>query len=61
MRRHGCAGFPKEKRHAQIEQGEYEADDECAEEKVPEENDLVAFHAVIIYFSEAKSIAKPAT
>ena len=56
MRRHRCAGFPKEERHAQIEQGEYETDDECAKEKVPAKNDLVAFHVAIIYFSDARSI-----
>ena len=59
MRRHGCAGFPKEERHAQIEQSEYETDDECAEEKVPEKNDLVAFHVAIIYFSDARSSVRP--
>jgi len=59
MRRHGCAHFPKEERHAQIEQGEYEADNKCVEEKVPEKNDLVAFHVAIIYFSHARSITNP--
>ena len=56
MRRHGCARFPKEERHAEIEQGEYEADNECGEEKVPEKNDLVAFHVAIIYFCDGRSI-----
>jgi hypothetical protein len=56
MRRHGCARFPQEERQAEIEQGEYEADNECTEEKVPEKNDLVAFHVAIIYFSDARSI-----
>jgi len=35
MHRHGCAHFPKEERHAEIEQGEDEADNKCVEEKVP--------------------------
>jgi hypothetical protein len=48
VRRPGCAGVPKQSRRRKIEQGEYEADDKCAEEKVPEENDLLAFHAAII-------------
>jgi hypothetical protein len=46
--RPGCAGVPKQERRTEIEQSEYEADDKCAEEKVPEENDLLAFHAAII-------------
>jgi hypothetical protein len=47
VRRPGCAGAPKQERRAEIEQSEYEADDKCAEEKVPEENDPFAFHAAI--------------
>ena len=50
------AGIPKDKRRDEIEQGKCEADDECAEEKVPKENDFLAFHAEIIYFSDARSI-----
>src|SRR5439155_19223582 len=45
--RPGCAGVPKQERRAEIEQSEYEADDKCAEEKVPEENDLVAFNTAL--------------
>jgi hypothetical protein len=54
----GCTGFPKEERRAEIKQSEHEADDECGEEKVSEENDFVAVHAAIIYFSDARSITK---
>jgi hypothetical protein len=39
---------PKQSRRRKIKQGEYKADDKCAEEKVPEENDFLAFHAAII-------------
>jgi len=56
MRCHGCTSFPKEEGRAEIKQGECNTDDKCAEEKVPEENDLIAFHAAIIYFSDARSI-----
>jgi hypothetical protein len=56
MRRPGCSGVPKQECRAEIEQGEDEPDYECGEEKVPEENDFIAFHAAIIYFSEARSI-----
>jgi hypothetical protein len=38
---------PKQSRRAEIEQGEYEADDKGAKEKVPEENDLFAFHTAL--------------
>jgi len=38
------------------EQREDEADDKCGEERVPEENDFLALHAPIIYFSDARSI-----
>jgi hypothetical protein len=40
----------------QNKQCEDQADDKCAEEKIPEENDFLAFHAAIIYFSDARSI-----
>src|SRR5207253_473916 len=56
MRRPGCAGVPKQESRAEIEQGEYEADDKCAEEKVPEKDDLLAFHGPIIYSSDTTSI-----
>lgn len=45
MRGPGCSGIPKQERRAEIEQGKDEADDKCGEEKVPEENDFLAFHA----------------
>jgi hypothetical protein len=56
VRRSGCAGVPKQERRAEIDEGKDEADDKRSDEKVPEENDLLAFHAVIIYFSDARSI-----
>jgi len=56
MRGPGCASVPKEQRRAEIEQGEYQADNKCGEEKVSEEDDLIAVHAAIIYFNEARSI-----
>ena len=56
MRGPGRAGVPKQDRRAEIEQREYEADYKRGEEKVPKENDFIAFHAAIIYFSEARSI-----
>ena len=58
MRREGCAGFPKQQCRAEIKQREDQADNKCGEEKVPEENDFVAVHAAIIYFSDARSISK---
>jgi hypothetical protein len=58
LRRPGDAGVPKQIRGDEIEQRKYKADDEGAEEKVPEEDDFLAFHSVIIYFSEARSIIK---
>src|SRR5438128_1393016 len=56
-----CPGVPKSVGHDKIEDGKYDTDDKCAEEKVPEENDFVVFHcpqvlAPIIYFKEAGSI-----
>jgi hypothetical protein len=36
--------IPKSVGRNEIEEREYEADDKCAEEKIPEENDFVAFH-----------------
>jgi hypothetical protein len=56
MRRPGCAGVPKQKRRAEIEQCEQEADDKCGQEKVSEENDFVAIHAAIIYLGDGRSI-----
>ena len=44
----GCR-VPEQSRRGEIEQREYEADDEGAKEKVPEEDDSLAFHATIIY------------
>jgi hypothetical protein len=38
---------PEQSRREEIEQGEYEADDKGAKEKVPEENDLFAFHTAL--------------
>jgi len=37
-------GIPKNVRRDDIEQREYDAGDERTEEKIPEENDFVAFH-----------------
>ncbi len=56
MRRPICAGVPKQERRAEIEQSEEQANNECGEEKVPEENNFVAVHAAIIYLSDARSI-----
>jgi hypothetical protein len=39
---------PKQSRRRKIKQGEYEADDKCAEETVAQENDFFAFHPAII-------------
>jgi hypothetical protein len=50
VRRPGDAGVPKQSGRGEIEQGEDEADDKCGEEKIPEENDFVAFHVAIIHF-----------
>jgi hypothetical protein len=50
-----CVGVPKEKRRAEIEQCEQEADNKCGQEKVPEENYFVAVHATIIYTSDGRS------
>jgi hypothetical protein len=52
MRRPGFAGFPKQECHTEIKQRENEADDKRSEEEVPEENNFIAVHAAIIYFSE---------
>jgi hypothetical protein len=46
----------KKERRTEIEQREDDADDKCGEEKVSKENDFLAFHPAIIYFSEARSI-----
>jgi hypothetical protein len=56
MRCPRCAGFPKQQRCAEIEQREDQADDKGGEEKVPEENNFLAVHVAIIYFSDARSI-----
>ena len=56
MRRPRCAGVPKQKRRAEIQQCEQEADDKCDQEKVSEENDFVAVYAAIIYTSDGRSI-----
>ena len=53
MRRPICAGVPKQERRAEIEQSEEQANNECGEEKVPEENDPFSLHVAIIYFSDA--------
>jgi tRNA G10 N-methylase Trm11 len=45
MRRPRCAGVPKQERRGEIEQSEDQANNECGEEKVPEENNFVAVHA----------------
>jgi hypothetical protein len=58
MRCPRCAGFPKQQCRAEIKQREDQADDKCGEEKVSEENDFVAVHVAIIYFSDARSITK---
>ena len=39
-----CRGVPKNVGRDDIEQREYDAGDERTEEKIPEENDFVAFH-----------------
>lgn len=49
---------PKQSGGSEIEQGEKESDDECGEEEVPEENDLLAIHAAIIQLRYARSITK---
>jgi hypothetical protein len=48
MCRPSGAGIPKQERRAEIKQREDQADHKCREEKVPEENDLLAFHGAII-------------
>ena len=53
-----CAGVPEQQCRAEIKQREDQADDKCGEEKVSEENDFVAVHVAIIYFSDARSITK---
>jgi hypothetical protein len=44
MSRPRCRSVPKSVSNNKIENGEYDADDKGAEEKIPEENDLFAFH-----------------
>jgi hypothetical protein len=47
-RRPRSSRVPEQSRGDEIEQRECEGDDKCAKEKVPEENDLFAFHSAII-------------
>ena len=47
LRRPRNGSVPKQSRRSEIEQREYEADDKCTEEKVPEENDLLAFNTAL--------------
>ena len=51
VRRPGDTGIPKHVRGDEIEQGKREADDKCPEEKVPEEDDFVMFHAAPLFIS----------
>ena len=44
MRRPGYAGIPQHVRRDKIKERECKADDKCAQEKIPEEDDLVVFH-----------------
>jgi hypothetical protein len=44
IRRPGDAGSPKQVRRDEIKQGECDADDECAQEKIPKEDDFCVFH-----------------
>ncbi len=48
MRRPRNRSVPKQHRRGKVEQREYKADDECAEEEVAEEDDSLTFHAAII-------------
>jgi hypothetical protein len=52
MSRPGYASIPKQPRGEKIEQRKCEADDKCAEEKVPEENDPFVFHAGTYFISK---------
>jgi hypothetical protein len=47
IRRPRGSRVPEQNRRGEIKQCEYEADDKCAEEKVPEEDDSLAFHTAI--------------
>jgi hypothetical protein len=58
MCRPSHGGVPEQDGRCEIEKREYKADDECGEQKAPEEDDFVAVHVAIIYFSEARSITK---
>jgi len=51
VRRPGDTGIPKHARGDEIEQGKRNADDKCPEEKVPEEDDFVMFHAAPLFIS----------
>ena len=51
VRRPGDTGIPKHVRGDEIEQGERNANDKCPEEKVPEEDDFVMFHAAPLFIS----------
>jgi len=53
-RRPGDAGIPKHVRRDKIKQGECNADNKCAQEKVPEENDFFAFHATHYLFQKSR-------
>jgi hypothetical protein len=44
MRRPGFGGIPKNVRRDEIEEGECNADDKSAQEKIPEEDDFFVFH-----------------
>jgi hypothetical protein len=55
VRRPGDTGVPKQSGRGGIEQGEDEADDKYGKEKIPEENDFVAFHVAIIHLNDAGS------
>ena len=59
-----CLGYrrvPKNIGRDKIEERKCNADEKCAEEKIPEEDNFFVFHAeglliAIIYFKEARSI-----
>jgi hypothetical protein len=44
MRCPRCPGVPKSVRRDEIEEGECNADDKCAQDKIPEEDDFFVFH-----------------
>ena len=49
LRRPRGSRVPEQSRRGEIKQREYEADDEGAKEKVPEEDDLFAFHTLLAF------------